>query len=463
MLDTEHFFDNPSDIVESDEVASSLRTIMIRPGVRRRGLLFFTTLLCSVLVIAAGVVVWFWGYPAQRNNPGFWHFSLISMLFWLSVTQGMVAVSAILRLAHASWRYMLNRVADVASLFGFWVFAILPFLVVARGRIYVLGASAHSNNVWRTAGSMLFDSLAIGTAYLAGWMLLYLTSIPDFGALRDKLPADSKKQHFYRRIALSWQGAAKQWRTLRLAEGVMVFGVIVSFVASQTVQGWDFQLASARDWDSSIFAPLYTVGSLLGGLALTALVATATSHAAKLPNLVTSLHYDNLGRFMIGLGLVWFYFRWCDYLTAWYGNIPEEWALQNNRVTAFPILAAVMVIGCFVVPVFGNMFRAIRTSPVGLCTISVCVLIGLAVQRFLDTVPTFAPNYPLSALIPSAATILVFAGLSGMFVLTYLVAARYFPVVSWWGLSKRLSRMHESTLGNGSVDVMLEDPPIWET
>lgn len=463
MLDSKPYFESPSHTLESDEVSSALGTILTRPGVRRRGLLFLATAICAIFIAVAGAIVWFWGYPAERSNPGFWQFSLISILFWLSVSQGMVAVSAILRLSHASWRFALNRVGDTASLFGVWVFAILPYLVVARGRIYALGASEHSNNVWRTAGSMLFDSLAIGTAYMAGWMLLYLTSLPDFAALRDRLPLGTKKQRFYKKVALSWNGAARQWRTLRVAEGVMVFGVVITFVASQTIQGWDFQLASARNWDSSIFAPLYTIGSLLGGLALTTLVASVTEKVAKIPGLVTVKHYDSLGRFMIGLGLVWFYFRWCDYLTAWYGNIPQEWALQNNRVTAFPILAAIMVFGCFVAPVFANMFRFIRTSSAGLCTVSVMILIGLAVQRFLDTVPTFAPNYPLSALIPSFATILLFAGIACMFVLTYLVAARYFPVVSWWGLAKRNSRLQEAAMGNGSVEIMMEDPPIWET
>ena len=45
----------------------------------------------------------------------------------------------------------------------------------------------------------------------------------------------------------------------------------------------------------------------------------------------TRLQYDSLGKFMVGIALIWTYFRICDFLTAWYGHIPEEWMLQQSR------------------------------------------------------------------------------------------------------------------------------------
>jgi len=437
--------------------------VLEEPSSRRLVKLRLATTVCAVLVIVAGGVIWLWGYPTQKNNPGFWHVTLVSLLFWLSVTQGMFALSCLLRVGHGSWRYPLNRLLDMSSLFGVWVFLLLPPLVEARHRIYALGSSEESDTIWRLAGPLAWDAVAIGTAYVAGWALLFLTSLPDFAILRDRSESGSKQERLYRRLALNWRGTEKQWRSLRLAEGVLVVGIIVAFVASQTVLGWDFQLAAARDWDSSIFAPLYTIGSLLGGTALAVLVMTFVDRTIRGGSFLTIRQYDNLGRVMIALGLVWFYFRWCDYLTAWYGRLPSEWLIQNNRVTAFPILAAIMVIGCFGVPVFGNMIRIFRTTRAGLCTISVIVLIGLAVQRYLDTVPTFAPNYPLAALKPTIPTMVIFAGLTALFVLTYLLAAKYIPIMSWWGTGKEGTRTATRSFGNGTVTVMVADPPVWET
>jgi hypothetical protein len=476
----ENVLKSPAFVAGDPDATAPLTLLLDEPHQVRKTKLWVLTVASAAFVIIAGVVIWLWGYPTQKNNPGFWQFSLVAMLFWLSITQGLMALSVLSRLAHASWRYPLNRLLDMGSLFGVWVPALLPFLIVARNRIYILGNSGFYDNVWRLAGPIWFDAIAVGTCYVAGWALLFLTSLPDFAILRERPEADERERRFYNRISrwpvlvraangkvqwewVRWTGAEHQWRVLRRVEGVLVVGILVAFVASQTLLGWDFQLAAARDWDSSIFAPLYTVGSLLGGCAMAVILMTVTNRFFVGKGFIEERHYDNIGRFMIALGLIWFYFRWCDYLTAWYGHAPDEWQIENARTIAFPILAALMVIGCFAAPVFGNMIHRIRTSLNGLCTVSVFVLTGLAIQRYLDTVPTFAPNYPTSALVPSIAGLLVFFGLAGMFVLTYLFFARYFPVMSWWGTAKERMRTTTQQMGNAQVTVMVEDPPVWET
>lgn len=470
MWDKDNILTSPKEIMAEPYTTAPLHLILDDPRKPRWRKLLVATIFLTVLVVVGGATIWIWGVHFHHADVGFWHVSLVSMLFWLGVTQGMVAISALLRIGHASWRYPLNRLLDIASLYGLWVIALLPFLGLCRNQIEALGASTDKDDLWRFAGGegYFFDAVAIGTAFLAGWMLLYLTSLPDFAILRDMSAANTIEKKLYtwlcnRLWGGKWIGSGHQWRVLRRAEGVLVVGVLVSFVASQTVLGWDFQLADARDWDSSIFAPLFTLGSLLGGLALTTLVMTQVNRILRGSKFIEVRHYDNIGRFMIALGLVWFYFRFCDFLTAWYGHTPDEWVLEQNRVSAFPILAGLMVFGCFVAPVFGNMIGAVRKSVGGLCTISVCVLVGLAIQRYLDTVPTFAPDYPLRALVPTLPGIIVFASLGSMFVLTYLAAARWIPIMSWWGTTKDRTRTAQLRLGNEVVPVMVEDPPVWET
>jgi hypothetical protein len=464
MFDKDNILRSPREIAQDADAIEPLRLVLEDPHKARWTKLLVITLVCAALVLAAGFAIYGYAYfGGHQNDPGFWHISLVALLFWIGLSQGMVALSVILRITHASWRYPLNRLLDMGSLFGLWGPLLLPLLALVRHRIYNLGVAEAPNNVWRLFDPLVWDNLAVGSAYAAGWMLLYLTALPDFAMLRDRAPEGSKEKRFYQRIAGFWRGSEHQWRVLRRAEGVLVVGVIGSFVGSQTALGWDFQLAAARNWDSSIFAPLYTIGSLLGALALAVLVMTVTNCLLRGRGFFSAEQYNNLGRFMVGLGLVWFYFRFCDYLTAWYGHVPQEWVIQQSRTATFPILVGLMVVGCFGAPVFGNMIPALRKQPWWLCSISILILMGLAAQRYLDTVPTFAPKYGAEPLLPEVPSIVVFVGITAMFVLTYLLGARYFPIMSWWGTSKSRTRTAERRMGNGTVTVMVEDPPLWET
>jgi len=464
MFDQDNILTSPRDIALDPNASAPLQLVLEEPHQARRTKFWLVTLFCIALVIAAGFAIYGYAYfGGHKNDPSFWHVSLVSLLFWIGVSQGMVALSAILRITHASWRYPLNRLLDMGSLFGLWGPLLLPLLVITRRQIYSLGSSDFRDNVWRVSGPIFWDALMVGTAFLAGWMLLYLAALPDFAILRDRALEGSKAKRFYTRVAWFWRGSEHQWRALRRAEGVLVVGILASFIGSQTVMGWDFQLAAARNWDSSIFAPLYTLSSLLGALALAVLLMTITNQVLRGRGFFSERHYNNLGRFMVAIGLVWFYFRFCDYLTAWYGHIPTEWVIQQSRTDTFPALVGLMVIGCFGAPVFGNMIPAVRKQPWALCTISVIVLVGLAAQRYLDTVPTFAPKYGTEPLLPTLPAVVVFFGLAAMFVLTYLLAARYFPVMSWWGIGRGQTRTAERKMGNAIVTVMVEDPPLWET
>ena len=326
-----------------------------------------------------------------------------------------------------------------------------------------MGAEKYHDNVWRVGDPVVWDILAVGTLFVAGLMQLFLTSLPDFAMLRDRAMPRSKEKRFYRRVALNWVGSEHQWRVLRRAEGILVIGILMSFVGSQTALGWDFQLAAARNWDSSIFAPLFTLSSLLGAVALAVLVMTVIGRLLRGRGFFTSFQYNSLGQLMVGLGLVWTYFRICDFLTAWYGHIPDEWQLQQSRTVTFPVLVGLMVFGCSFLPVFANFGPFFRKRPWSLCITSVFVLIGVVCQRYLDTVPTFEPKYGLTPLLPAGPAILVFFSIAAMFVLTYLLAGRYFPLMSWWGTGKNRTRTAERKMGNGTVTVMVEDPPLWET
>ena len=113
MFDEDNILNSPREIALDPNAYEPLRLVLEDPHKSRWTKLLVTTLVCFALVCSGGAVRSGDGPISAdtENNPGFWHVSLVSLLYWIGISQGMVALSAILRITHASWRYPLNRLA----------------------------------------------------------------------------------------------------------------------------------------------------------------------------------------------------------------------------------------------------------------------------------------------------------------------------------------------------------------
>jgi Ni/Fe-hydrogenase subunit HybB-like protein len=428
----------------------------------------------SLIVAVIALALWFLTANSSAANPGFWGISVASTLFWLSVVQGMIALGALIRLAHASWRFSLTRITDMTSLFGVGVaIVVLPMLGLMRAALYgPLGRTYTGQDfpatlkVWEYSqqdigfNAFTVDILFVVAAFLAGIFMLGLMSRPDFAVLRDRAP--ESKKGWFRSLAGGWIGATRQWKVQRWAEGFFAVIIVITFFASQTSLGWDFQLAPGKDWDSSIYPFQFSILALQGGAAMLVLVMSIVRGRIQNKTMIGDKQYDAIGKMMIAFGLIFFYFRWCDYITAWFGHEPSEWPLQVARISGYPLAFVCTVLGCMAIPIFANIFGRVRKSPLLLSIVSICMLVGIWCQRFLDTTPAF--NYrdmPIDAT-SMLGGLEAFVGVGALLLLTYFAAIPVYSAVSWWGLSRWRSRSSVRPFGNSTVTVMVEDPPVWE-
>ena len=110
MFDNDNILTSPRSIALSADASSPLQLVLDEPQQSRLTKLRLMTLICVGLVLAAGVAIYGYAYFGNhRNDPSFWHISLVSLLFWIGLSQGMVALSALLRITNASWRYRYCR------------------------------------------------------------------------------------------------------------------------------------------------------------------------------------------------------------------------------------------------------------------------------------------------------------------------------------------------------------------
>ena len=143
-------------------------------------------------------------------------------------------------------------------------------------------------------------------------------------------------------------------------------------------------------WHSTIFGPYFVAGAIFSGIAALILVMAVLRKALHLENYLLPLHFQNLGKLLLLMSLLWGYFVFNERLTAWYGNSPHEmnvfWSTQTG---AYSTLFWTMVLCNFVIPfplLAIRRLRSISTAVIASC----CVVAGMWLERFLIIVPSLS-------------------------------------------------------------------------
>jgi molybdopterin-containing oxidoreductase family membrane subunit len=405
--------------------------------------------LSSRYLAAVGVcgafVVWAffsWGYQiftgigvAGIRRPVFWGFYIINFVFWIGISHAGTLISAILRLTHAGWRKPVTRAAEAITVFALMIGAMFPLIHLGRVlKFYWLIPYPNERLLWPNFRSpLLWDLTAIFTYMTGSVLYLYLPLIPDLAQLATR--SHGWRRRMYRLLSLNWVGSDRQWHALERAMKLMAGIILAIAVSVHTVVSWDFAMAIAPMWHSTIFGPYFVAGAIFSGIAALVLVMAALRRFLHLENYLRPLHFENLGKLLLLMSLVWAYFTVAEHLTVWYGNEPAEYAVLESRIYGkFAPFFWGMVVLNFVIPFILLGIRRLRSIQ----TVAICgatVLIGMWIERFLIVVttlsrPHLAPAW--GAYAPTWVEISITAGTFAGMILLYLIFSKLFPVIAIW-------------------------------
>ena len=104
-------------------------------------------------------------------------------------------------------------------------------------------------------------------------------------------------------------------------------------------------------WHSTIFAPYFVAGAIFSGIAALIIAMACLRKFLHLEEYLLPIHFENLGKLLLVMSLLWFYFVFSERLTRWYGNEPSEmtvfWLTQTGKYSP---LFWTMVVCNFVIP-----------------------------------------------------------------------------------------------------------------
>jgi molybdopterin-containing oxidoreductase family membrane subunit len=432
---------NPGKKPKEHVVADRLANDLLRPVFQTTRKFYAVIAVLSGLVLCGGGA---WGYQLYYgfgvtgyNWPVYWALHETNFVFWIGISHAGTLISAILRLVNATWRRPVTRCAEVITAFALMIGAMFPLIHLGRPWLaFYLIPYPSERGIWPNYRSpLVWDFFAINTYLLSSLLFLALPMIPDFALIRDRVTGLRRK--LYTCLSLGWQGTPKQWHRLETAMHIMALAILPIAVSVHTIVSFDFSMAVVPMWHSTIFGPYFVAGAIFSGIAALIVVMALLRKALHLENYLLPLHFQNLGKLLLLMSLLWGYFVFNERLTAWYGNSPHEmnvfWSTQTGTYSP---LFWTMVLFNFVIPfplLAIRRLRSISTAVVASC----CVVMGMWLERFLIIVPSLARKstpYSWGSYSPEWPEIVITIGSFAAMALLYALVSKLVPIISIWEL-----------------------------
>jgi len=145
------------------------------------------------------------------------------------------------------------------------------------------------------------------------------------------------------------------------------------------------------------------------------------------------LHFDNLGKLLLVLSLIWTYINILELFTGWFSGTSTEYEQLKYKLFGFYApLYWEMILFCAVAPLL-LISKKFRTSFVPMLILSIAINIGMYTERFLIIGATLSRQYLPNAwrvYVPSLVEISILVGSLATFITLFLLFVKIFPSVS---------------------------------
>ncbi len=396
-------------------------------------------------LIGKGVGIW------GINIPNAWGFAITNFVWWIGIGHAGTLISAFLLLLNQSWRGAINRLAEAMTIFAVMCAGMFPLLHLGRSWIfYWILPYPNTMTVQPNFRSpLVWDVFAVSTYFTVSLLFWYLGMIPDLATLRDQ-SRNRIAYFFYGVLSWGWRGASRHWRFQQTAS-LLLAGLATPLVLSvHTVVSFDFTIAILPGWHSTIFPPYFVAGAIFSGFAMVLVLAIPIRSVYGLHNLLTERHLNNCAKLTLATGLIVAYTYAIEPFTAWYSGNQFEMFMVHNRATGPYAWAYWSVIFCNVVVPQLLWFRQFRLRPKLLFTVSIFILIGMWLERYMLIISSLHRDYLPSSWANFIATFwdnATLYGSMGLFLTLFMLFVRFLPIIPMYEVKELLPYSHPAREG----------------
>ena len=288
-----------------------------------------------------------------------WAVLTVNFVVVLSLALGGVTLCSVLHLVNAKWRFEVRHLAT--SLFALFPLAFVLLIILLVGGEHTFPWWSHPD---------------VHGAHMPGWYH------PSWLIAREVVG-------MLFMIGLYWEFIQRQAVSERSPEDAERFHDIATwipffFVLYSTMVAWDFEMTLVPHWHSAIYAMQQFISNFGMFLAFLVVWISVLNKGKKLARPVPEFIYNYLAQMLLAFTLLWIYTFDAQYLTIWYGNLPDEtdrlFGMQNGDYTF--IWWSTLVLK-FVIPFVAFCFPGPRHNVSAINAVAICIIVGTLFERYV--------------------------------------------------------------------------------
>src|SRR6201993_965494 len=392
----------------TDKIASIVLTRPVSIGWLAGFSIAFTLMMVMIGSIAWLIIkgVGIWGI----NIPIGWGFAIVNFVWWIGIGHAGTLISAILFLLNQKWRTSINRFAEAMTLFAVACAGIFPLIHTGRPWMaYYMFPYPSAMGLWPQFRSpLIWDVFAVSTYGTVSLLFWFVGLIPDLATLRDRSQSRVGRV-IYGMLSLGWRGSAMHWHRYEVAY-LLLAGLATPLVVSvHTVVSFDFAVAIVL----TLAIPIRAVYGL--------------------EDFITLQHLQNMAKVMLATGLIVAYGYTIEAFIGWYGGDPYDAFTLWNRLHGPYAFWYWSLLSCNIFIPQVLWIRKLRTSPIALFFISLVVLVGMWLERFIIVVVSLHRDFLNSSwgmYYPTRWDYMTYFGTIGMFLAAMFLFLRLLPAIS---------------------------------
>jgi len=200
-----------------------------------------------------------------------------------------------------------------------------------------------------------------------------------------------------------------------------------------SVVSFDFAMALAPGWHTTIFPPYFVAGAIFSGIGMVFTIIIPIRKFFNLKHYVTLNHLDAAAKLCLFTSMVVGCAYLLEFWVAWYSGNEVEQNYFWNRVFGQWWWAAWIMLICNMILPLSLFSQKLRRNTIWLFILSLFINLGMWFERFVIVVPSLSHEFEpwqWTHYAPSWVDLSLLAGSFGWFFMWFLLFIKQLPVVA---------------------------------